>query len=352
MIKIIISVMALFLAFVGYSQPHQDVLVGETGETLLQHLKTNYKPNNVLSYGDARNKMFGTVDNYNDSVTCVYTGDVIYLNPNEVPKNDAYSKGFNTEHTFPQSQGATGDAKSNVHHLFPTRVDVNGARGHLPFADIVDSQTDKWYFEDYVGNSIPFDNIDAYSELKTNDVFEPREVHKGNVARAMMYFYTMYKDQTTPGYFTAMIPTLCAWHYEDMIDQAEWDRTWAIAEFQDNKPNPFVLDCTLPERSYCANMGLTCVVGTDEISSIQLFDVLPNPAHTQAKMRFTLGVAFAKGEILVHDLVGKTVYTKTVHNLVAGPNEYMIDLTNWNPGVYIYSVQVNGAVKSGKLIVY
>ena len=257
--NIFVLVFILFFAQAGQSQIHQDVLTGEQGSTLLDHLENNYKPSSVLSYGAARNKMFGEIDNVNDSIYCVYTNYRVYLNPNNTDfKGQAYDKGFNTEHTFPQSQGATGNAKSDLHHLFPTLIDVNGDRGHLPFADIDDNLTDTWYWGTSESSNVPNQNIDEYSELDKNDYFEPREAHKGNVARAMMYFYTMYHAQADQSYFQGMIPTLCAWHYQDVVDQKEWDRTWAIAEIQSNKPNPFVLDCTLMERSYCSGMGYHC----------------------------------------------------------------------------------------------
>ena len=38
------------------------------------------------------------------------------------------------------------------------------------------------------------------------------------------------------------------WHYEDMVDISEYDRTFVIAQYQDDKPNPFVLDSTLARR--------------------------------------------------------------------------------------------------------
>ena len=40
---------------------------------------------------------------------------------------------MNTEHTWPQSKGATGAAKSDLHHLFPTDSKANSIRGNHPF---------------------------------------------------------------------------------------------------------------------------------------------------------------------------------------------------------------------------
>lgn len=352
--NIFVLLFILLFAQAGQSQFHQDVLTGEQGSTLLDHLENNYKPSSVFSYGAARNKMFGEIDNVNDSIYCVYTNHRIYLNPNNSDfKGQAYSKGFNTEHTFPQSQGATGNAKSDVHHLFPTLIDVNGDRGHLPFKDINDSHTTTWYWGTNESSNVPNQNIDEYSELDKDDYFEPREVHKGNVARAMMYFYTMYHAQSDQSYFQGMIPTLCAWHYQDAVDQKEWDRTWAIADIQSNKPNPFVLDCTLMERSYCSGMGYQCNPdAVEEQSIIELFGAHPNPVHLSVNIRFSLESAFAKGEIIVYDMMGKQVALRQMKNLVTGPNERVFDVSHWQSGFYFYTVQVDGGLASGKLVVY
>ena len=48
---------------------------------------------------------------------------------------------------------------------------------------------------DYYSNSIPNQFIDEYSEVDNdNEKFEPREDVKGNIARSMFYFYTIYNN--------------------------------------------------------------------------------------------------------------------------------------------------------------
>ena len=41
---------------------------------------------------------------------------------------------------------------------------------------------------------------------------------------------------------------LYAWHKEDPVDEIELSRTYAIAGYQNNIPNPFVLDSSLIKR--------------------------------------------------------------------------------------------------------
>ena len=348
------SFLLLSFAQAGLAQFHQDVFPSYQGSTLLDNLESSYKPNSVLTYKNARNTMFGELDNVNDSIYCVYTQKRLYVNPNNsVHIQEMLGKGMNTEHTFPQSKGATGKAKSDLHHLFPVLSDVNSDRGSYPFAEINDATTDRWYRGSITQSSIPNSNIDEYSEADLSHSFEPREDHKGNVARAMMYFYTMYHAQSNSGFFEGMRPTLCAWHYEDAVDQKEWDRTWAIASLQSNKPNPFVLDCTLPERSYCAGLGYMCNPdAADEPEPlITLYGVVPNPSSLSAKIRYTLESPVSNIEFTVYDMMGNQMAIQTVKNSPAGPNEMLLDVSTWAPGFYIYSVKVDGDFASGKFIV-
>ncbi len=236
-----------------------EIFPGLYGQELLDSLVANYKPGTVLSYDDARDTLFAVIDNHNDSLTGVYSGYTIYLDPNADPSTDAYYKGINTEHTWPQSKGAdTGNAKSDMHHLYPARDAVNSSRSNDPFAEIVDTDTDKWWRKDYYLTTIPSQYIDEYSE-KDEDAnrFEPREDHKGNAARSVFYFYTMYRDQADSLFFEIQKDVLYDWHRQEPADQAEIDRTWAIAAYQENKPNPFVLDSSLVRRAYFTNTDTT-----------------------------------------------------------------------------------------------
>ena len=233
---------------------NQTIFPGLYGQQLIDSLVAHYKPATVLSYDDARDTLFGVIYNVNYSVRAVYTGYTIYLNPNQDPSDAAYAQDVNTEHTWPQSKGATGMARSDMHHLCPTRVNVNSDRGNDPFAEIPDNDTDRWYRLTEVRSTIPTQHIDEYSEKDFDaSQFEPREDHKGNVARAMFYFYTMYKaqaDAADPNFFPLQKNTLRSWHHLDPADSLEIVRTQLIANYQDGKPNPFVLDSTLVDRAY------------------------------------------------------------------------------------------------------
>ncbi|AVH62719.1 endonuclease [Nostoc sp. 'Peltigera membranacea cyanobiont' N6] len=220
---------------------------------LVEELAKEYAPSKTLNYDRAKDEMFGIIDNQAGIVTDIYANYQIRLNGNGDPSQEADKLGLNTEHVWPQSKGAeNGNAKSDLHHLFPAREDINSERGNKPFDDIADTKTKKWYRNDTVQSTIPTSAIDEFSE-SASAKFEPREKVKGDIARAVFYFYTIYRNQAEKvdrNYFQNQRQTLCKWNQQDPPDITEIERSGAIAKFQGND-NPFVLDVTLAERAYC-----------------------------------------------------------------------------------------------------
>jgi hypothetical protein len=234
-----------------------------SGQELLDLLVQNYKPSQTLSLPDARDTLYARIYHLpGDSLSCVYTGYTIYVDPALDPSQAAFAGNINLEHTYPQAMGAqSGLAASDMHALHPSRVDVNNARGNLPFLELDDAQTNAWFYLDGTFNNPPLNNRERYSRVQYQHAFEPRDDHKGNIARAYFYFFTMYKAQAlqaNPDFFETQRPTLCQWHAEDPVDEAEYTRSHRIAGYQSGLPNPFVLDCTLAQRSYCPELDLVC----------------------------------------------------------------------------------------------
>lgn len=331
------------------------IFPGLYGQPLLDSLKQSYKPETVLSYTDARNLMFTFLDNENDSVACVYTGFKIYLNHNSTdPIQEALSAGINTEHTWPQSLGSTGNAKSDLHHLFPVRADVNSDRGNLHFENIPDQLTDRWYRLDYQQTTIPTAFIDEYSEAQLNTRFEPREDFKGNIARAIFYFYTMYKDQSDTNFFHIQKETLRSWHSLDAVDATEQLRNSRIAPEQDGKPNPFVIDTTLVSRAYFHIVGITGDrSGLGERLTFHLSQNYPNPFNPETAISYQL---FAAGEVqlAIFNMLGEKVRTLINTRQTAG--DY---IARWDgkddsgnvasSGIYFYQLQSGNLAETKKM---
>ena len=266
--KIIISIV-LALSF-----PQEIIGEGLNGQELIDYVIDNYKTSNVLSYNGARDAMYGYIDNDNGTVQCIYTEYAVDNVPNNNPRPYVYENGIDCEHLWPQSMyEGTQPMKSDIHHLRPSKSNVNSSRGNKPYNESPDNQTQTWYWLEYQLNDPPNQNRYKYSE-SASGIFEPREEVKGDVARAMFYFYTMYKeeaDEANDEFFELQKEILYDWHQNDQITNEEIDRTWYIAEYQ-NYPNPFILDETLIQRCYFVEDFIIGDVNQDSI--INVLDII------------------------------------------------------------------------------
>ena len=323
-------------------QDNEPVFPELEGEELLEAVSDAYTPTQVLSFSNARDTLFGRIYQRNDSLRCVYTGWTLYLPPNDDPTQAAYldGEGINTEHTWPQAKGARFDPpRADMHHLHPTRVDVNGDRGNAPFAEIPDASTERWYWGSQEQGNIPTSNIEVYSEAIVGQAFEPREDHKGNVARAMFYFYTIYRDSALaadPKFLAALQrTTLCEWHLQDPVDALEWERSWQIADHQ-GTPNPFILDCTLAGRMYCPEQpGSDCISSIGgpgaQPSPIRIKGAVPNPSRGLVRIPYELSSG-GRLSISWHDAGGRHYLTRT-KSLV--PGQYEVSRIPEFPGIWL-----------------
>ncbi|MBF9239912.1 endonuclease [Hymenobacter sp. BT683] len=216
------------------------------GAALRDWYRTNWYDGKrtVLDYGTARGRMYNYVDNFNNKVTCVYSGYAENVPYSASSTNTGVVNDINCEHTIPQSWfNEVTRMRSDIHHLYPTRIQWNSDRGSDPFADIPDATTTGWLRGTTRLTSIPTSNIDEYSE-DTNAQFEPREDHKGNLARSAFYFYTVHANENfdaSRGVITALadLATLYRWHLADPVDAHEIERNNRVAAVQGNF-NPYI----------------------------------------------------------------------------------------------------------------
>ncbi len=334
---------------------HEHVFKDLTGNDLRNAIINDFKPVNFLSYSAAREKLYTEVYNESDTVKGIYTEYGKFLNPSSIdPISDLLQGyGINAEHTYPQSKGADfGNPRSDMHHIYPCRAAVNTARGSNQFGEINDKQTTAWYYLDGQMSGIPPAGVDNYSE-STSNRFEPREDHKGNVARAMLYFYTMYQtqaDNADPNFFWSQVDQLCDLHSLDPVDSLEWARSFMIGSYQENKPNPYVLDCSLAARMYCGDIDQMCreVMLTDIQDPIydKGLKVFPSPSDGQFSIVTTGG--FAKDtEIQLFDIYGKLALSVAMDKY-SPMRQFDVNLEN---GYYILLVHNEESIISRPIII-
>lgn len=326
---------------------HQDILLGQTGSTLLNNLVLNYKPSSLPTYAVARDNMFGQVYEEDDTVTCVYTGLKRYLPPLADPTTAMFDSGSNisvdAEHTYPQSKTINEAGKSDLHHMYPTRAMANNGRGSLPFSVIPVNNIDKWYHLDQILTNAPAANVlHLYSKQENGVTFEPREDHKGNAARAVFYYYTMYKteaDAADPNFFNIQKTTLCQWHLDDPVDSMEWIRTSRIALYQNNRVNPFVMDCTLPQRcGYCTSIcSPPNAITRQEEMGLELMDNFPNPFEQSTTIQYEL--SRSQHVILeVYNTVGQKIATLANEMQDSGLQQFTFEANDLPNGIYFYTL--------------
>lgn len=225
----------------SYSRAYYNSTQNLEGAALMTALRTlTGTPYQQLGYSttvSARHRMFYIIDNWkvngrdpahNEGFKneCVYTGRFISYN-GEIGTGTLNNAPYqmNTEHTWPQSQGAENEPmKSDLHHLFITDGGTNSARGNKPLGWVSTPTLT------YTGGS------------KANSVvFEPRDVHKGAAARALFYFAMRYGHlgTTNMGFIAPYEADLREWHALYPPDSIDRKRNDDVQTYQLNR-NPFV----------------------------------------------------------------------------------------------------------------
>jgi hypothetical protein len=126
---------------------------------------------------------------------------------------------MNTEHTWPQSfYNEREPERADLHHLFPTDVNANSKRANYPFAWVTNST---W--------------SEGGSKLG-NNLFEPRDEHKGMLSRSMLYFIVRYGN--AGNFWGNQEAVFREWSALFSPDSLELRRNDEIFKYQKNR-NPF-----------------------------------------------------------------------------------------------------------------
>lgn len=350
----IILPLVLLFTLTGFLQAQNQNIGGDlTGEPLLEYLRANYTPSSTLGYNIARDRMYTILDNHDGVVVCLYTYFEVEVDPDSsTPRADAYdnANGINAEHLWPQSKGAGSEpARSDLHSLYASEIRVNADRANYRFGNIPDEEVNLWYNKVNRENSDniftstppPVEERDEWSKLKSGDKFEAKLDRKGDIARAMFYFYTIYKDEADnndPNYFYSMDEALLTWHDMDEVDDYEVWRTETISGWQGNV-NPFVMDTTLVRRAYFPDDPATSNErNTGLPKAVTLGQNYPNPFNPATSISYNLPEN-QNVKIAIYDMLGREVTVLVNGTRAAGPHEVHWDASNFSSGIYLYSLE-------------
>jgi endonuclease I len=329
--------------FVGVSGKLFD---GEAGSTLLGSLQGTHSPTQTLGYDVARDTMYAKVDLEADGfVRGIYTGFAVpYLTGD--PSTMMFNGGINAEHTWPQSMGAASEPqRGDMHFLFPAKDNVNSTRNNHPYADIPDDQTTTWFLGSTSQSSTPTTDIDKYSEFASGR-FEPRESVKGNVARAVLYFNTIYSGAANPSFFAGQKETLLSWASHDLPSGNEIRRSGLIRKYQGNI-NPFLLDPSLGSRLF----GTSTYVENESLPQrLQIETVYPNPTLGPISLRVST-MAPAIATVSLYNVLGERLSVKRVL-LPGGLIDLPVDLKDYTSGVYFVTVTSDKGSQTRSVLKY
>ena len=298
---------------------------------------------------------FATRDTTNGQkvVTCVYTGDEYIFT---APFTFTY---ISREHTWAYSWMPTWGNKnlpqySDYHNLYPTNQNqANAVRSNYPLGNVV---TVTSIFKD--------GKLGLNSAGKT--VYEPRDDHKGDAARAIFYMGTSYT--TVSGYswgipnpitgknYTQDQDVLKTWHWNDPVDEKEMARNDYIESVQGNR-NPFTdsmhyvcyIDFMTMTRAVNAVPCFSTSVGLEENENLLDFSIFPNPATNFITINYELKNK-ENVQVEVYNTLGKKVLENQLETSKVVKGSKRITLNRLSSGVYFIALKGESFSKQIKFV--
>jgi len=287
--------------------------------------------------------------------TCVYSGErVLYTPPFAWTPNTPFSR----EHTWCQSWMPSTSSLlpeyADQHHLFVVNQNLaNAVRSNHPLGEVVNVTSS--YLQGSYG-----------SDAGGNLVYEPRESHKGNAARSLLYMSLRYNgvnglDWTFNRLNNFILPSLnedpqdlqllLQWHLQDPPDAEEIARNDYIQSIQGNR-NPFIdrptwinfIDFT--NLSYISG-NLTSLNENSQVESVQLhISPMPFASSFDAQLLSDTRTA-AQMRLVAYN--GQVVWSRNME-LNPGMNRLSVSDLEIADGLYILVVEANGRAYTQRLV--
>ncbi|MFM7079591.1 MAG: endonuclease, partial [Bacteroidota bacterium] len=288
--------------------------------------------------------------------TCVYSGERGMYTP---PFAWTPTTPFSREHTWchswmPSSSSTTTQEYADQHHLFVVNQNnVNGVRSNHPLGEVVNA-TSTYLLGSY--------GTDANGNL----VYEPRESHKGNAARAILYMSVRYNglnglDWTFNRLNNVILPSLnedpqslqllLQWHSQDPPDAEEIARNDYIQSIQGNR-NPFIDNPDWVNFIDFTNLtykpGNYTVTAAKDAAIQTTLATFPSPFDHELTIRLFCSEPSA-ANLKIYRVDGRLMKSSQLQ-LAAGSNKTIwgdLELPN---GMYILVAEVNGTVLTERII--
>ena len=249
---------------------------------------------------------------------------------------------YNREHSVPLSwfsgSTATNGTATDYNFIFPTDGVVNAKRANYPYGEVVSAT-----FTSRNGSKLGQSAVAGIP----GTVFEPRDEFKGDVARAFLYFVTMYQDNipawaanpdaaksfdttTFPSVKLPFLQLMIKWHNQDPVSQKEIDRNNGTYSFQHNR-NPFIDSPQLVSRIWNASCPKLSTLPVNLI----FFTGKQNGSKVLLKWQVANEVNLANYE--VQRSVDGAIFTSITTLKAAGVSNYSYtDIIDANSGSVVY----------------
>ena len=284
------------------------------------------------------------------SLTCIYSGQTqnytgtFAWTPTTI---------FSREHTWcvswmPSGGGTALNEYADQHHLFPVNQNnANAVRSNHPLGEVVTPIST--YLQGTYG-------LDA----ACNNVYEPREIHKGDAARSLLYMSLRYNgvsgfNWTFNQLNNVILPglaedpqdlaTLLTWHATDAPDAFEIARNDYIQSKQQNR-NPFIdhpdwvsyidfntLTYQVPSQAPMQNGLLKSQQVVKKSADVIVW---PNPSESHANLTID---AYEDDVVTltIFDLTGKMLYN-VQSPILAGSTTIPLEIDALPSGFYVVHV--------------
>lgn len=265
----------------------------------------------------------------------IYTGAFFY---------DVMSREHSWPHSWmPAFPNQDGDEYSDFHNLFPTHQDAaNAVRSNRPLGEVVVQASS------FIGAQYGDDE-------NGNRVYEPRDQHKGDAARAL--FYMASKWNGTGGTWELPNPidfivqygqdqdVLKSWHWQDPPDAWEIARNDFVQSEQGNR-NPFIDNvnwvCYIDFENFTLINDppeFPCLTTPNSIQEEEIgdFSISPNPAVDI----LTIDINLSEKQNLtavVYDLSGKKLLNEALGS-ANGHNRFTLNVSELSSGMYTLSLR-------------
>jgi hypothetical protein len=310
--------------------------VSRTAPNFILALTELINPHKVMSYASYKTTILQNLELIDTIagqmyVECAYSGEKKIINE----PFDWVKSGYSREHIFPHSWMPTYPADSpplpeysDFHNLYPANLDkANSIRSNYPLGEI--------------DGKVTYEYLDGRLGYRGNQiVYEPRDNHKGNVARAIFYMCIAYNGINNNAW---KLPSnqdqyiLKKWHFQDPPDKYEIARQEYVFHLQGNR-NPFI-----------DSANYVCSIDFSKLGQPATCNDIPLEVD-QIVLNEKLSFSF-KDNLFCISGNGKIAHVKLVNllgeNIV--PNLKNNDCIYLSKGFYVVSYEVDSIVYTYKL---